>query len=334
MKRSGWIPLAERARWLAALDGIEHGFTHRPEYSAAAARVAGHEAGLWYWQDEHGKAACPIGRRASPGGGFDLVTPLGFGGFAIAGRAGALADAWTRFWQDQGALAAYVQLSPWRSGDEWRQVVADFGTDLQASRECWLWDLRPTPEEMTASLHPNHRRWLQAWQASSPQTCWDAAELRPAFHRLYADFLARQGAGPAYRFTADALSELDASPGVLWVGARGADGAIEAVAIFLWHGRHADLFLSAATPAGRGQSRGLYWRGAQRLRELGVGWLNLGGGVTDGDALAQFKRRFGATSRGTLAVRQVLDIDGFSRACSVAGVPVEGGRAFPPWIAH
>ena len=294
MSRCEWIPLAERARWLAALDGIEHGCTHRPEYSAAAACVTGHEAGLWHWQDEHGRAACPIGRRAAPGGGFDLVTPLGFGGFAIAGQVADLPADWTRFWQAQGALAAYVQLSPWLEPEKWRAVLAGFDADLHASRECWLWDLRPAPESLGAGLHLNHQRSLRTWQ-SSASPCWD--------------------------------------PGVLWVGARDGAGSIEAVAIFLHQGRHADLFLVAATPTGREHSRGLYWLAAQRLRESGVEWLNLGGGVTDGDSLAQFKRRFGAVSRTTLALRQVLDADGFERACAAAGTDAASGSWFPPWQA-
>ena len=332
MSRCEWIPLAERARWLAALDGIEHGCTHRPEYSAAAACVTGHEAGLWHWQDEHGRAACPIGRRAAPGGGFDLVTPLGFGGFAIAGQVADLPADWTRFWQAQGALAAYVQLSPWLEPEKWRAVLAGFDADLHASRECWLWDLRPAPESLGAGLHLNHQRSLRTWQ-SSASPCWDPGELRPAFERLYADFVLRRDLGNAYRFTPAAIEELAAAPGVLWVGARDGAGSIEAVAIFLHQGRHADLFLVAATPTGREHSRGLYWLAAQRLRESGVEWLNLGGGVTDGDSLAQFKRRYGAVSRTTLALRQVLDADGFERACAAAGTDAASGSWFPPWQA-
>lgn len=331
MTRTEWIPLAERGRWLAALEGIEHGFTHRPEYSAATSRVTGHEAGLWHWRHEGGTAVCPVGRRGAPGTGFDIVTPVGFGGFAMAGDTAGLGKDWTRFWRSQGALAAYVQLSPARRPEEWRGVLAELDADLEPSRECWVWDLRVAPESIAAGLHLNHRRSLRAWLASA-QPCWDAAELRPAFERIYADFARRQDLGSAYRFTPDALAELAAAPGVLWVGARGDAGNVEAVSIFLHHGRHADLFLVAATPSGREHSRGLYWLAAQRLREAGVECLNLGGGVTDGDSLAQFKRRFGASSRMTLALRQVLDPAGFQHACAEAGVGVdEAAPRFPPW---
>ena len=117
----------------------------------------------------------------------------------------------------------------------------------------------------------------------------------------------------------------------VWVGARDDRGAIEAVTLFLWHGRQADSFLNAATPEGRRHSRGLYWHGALRLRRLGVDNLNLGGGVTDGDELARFKQRLGASARDTLALRQVFDPERFGRACSAAGVAAAASARFPPW---
>ena len=329
MSRSEWIPLAARDRWEAALQGIPHGFTHRPEYVAAVAGVGGHAAGLWAWQGDRGRAACPLLWRDAPGGGFDIATPLGFAGFACAGDIDGMEAAWSGHWREAGALCAYVQLSPWREAADWRLALPGFADLLSPSRECWLWDLRPAPDALAAAMQPKHRQLLHKWQRESAGLCWDVARLRPAFDRLYADFVARRGLGPAYRFTPDAMDELSASPGVLWVGALDAQGGLEAVTVFLCHDEFADSFLNAATPAGRAHSRGLYWQGALRLRELGVHWLNLGGGVSDGDELARFKQRLGAMPRRTLALRQVFDTAGFERACAAAGVGA--GERFPPW---
>ena len=334
MSRSEWIPLDERDRWRAALAGLDHGYTHLPEYADAASRVTGHSAGLWSWEGGRGRVACPLLRRATPGGGFDLVTPLGFSGFAAStdgGGVDGIEAGWTRFWREAGAACAYVQLSPWRQPGEWRATLPGFDALMHDSRECWLWDLRPEPEAMAAAMAPKHRQLLHKWQRESAGLCWDPVRLRVAFDRLYAGFVAQRGIGAAYRYTPAALDALSDTPGVLWVGAPGADGGIEAVTIFLWHGDHADSFLNAATPGGRWHSRGLYWQGALRLRQLGVKWLNLGGGVDDGDELARFKQRLGATPRRTLALRQVLDAEAFARACAVAGVSAAATERFPPW---
>ena len=331
MNDVGWIPAADVVKWRAALEGLEHGFAHLPEYSAAAARVTGHQAGLWHWTGAAGRAACPVGRRPAPGGGFDVVSPLGFGGFAVAGAADGMAQAWRDFWRDEGALCAYVQLSAQWPQEQWRVHLPDFANELSPSRECWLWDLRPAPDALAAGMAPKHRQLLHKWERESSGLCWDREELQLAFDRLYADFVVRRGIGAAYRYTPAAIAELAASPGALWVGARDDRGAIEAVTVFLWHGRQADSFLNAATPEGRRHSRGLYWHGALRLRRLGVENLNLGGGVTDGDELARFKQRLGASARDTLALRQVFDPERFGRACSAAGIAAAASARFPPW---
>jgi hypothetical protein len=328
-----WIPLADRQQWRDALRGMEHGFIHLPEYSAAAARVTGHEAGLWHWRDEAGRAACPLLVRASPGGAKDVATPMGFGGFAIAGDTAGLARAWTDYWRGQGAVAAYVQLSPVHPAEAWRDALQGLEVDLAPSRECYVWDLRADPASLRAAMSATHRNLLRQWQRDDSRLCTDAGRLRAGFDRLYAGFLERRGIGGAYRYSPKAIDELAASPGVLWIGAQDAQGELEAVALFLWHGRWGEVFLVAATDAGRRHSRGLYWEGALRLRELGVEQLNLGGGVADGDALALFKQRLGAAPRQTLALRQVVDVHGFERACAAAGTTPNAGGRFPPWLA-
>lgn len=324
-----WIPVADAGPWRDALRGLDHGFTHLPGYSAAAARVTGHDAGLWCWQGEGGSAACPLLRRPAPGGGFDVATPLGFGGFALTGDTRALAGDWTRYWRAQGALSAYVQFAPWREAAAWRAALPGFAADLAPSRECLVWDLRPDPARLLSAMSATHRNLLR--RAPQDRLCTDATVLRPAFDALYADFVERRGIGGAYRYTPAAIADLAAEPGALWVGARAEDGAIDAVMLVLWHQPHGDVFLVAASEAGRGHSRALYWNAALRLRELGVEALNLGGGVTDGDALAAFKRGLGATPRPTVALRQVMDPEGFERVRQAAGSDPPSGR-FPPWL--
>ena len=336
MSRSEWIPLAEADRWRAALAGIDHGFTHLPEYSAAAAQVSGHAAGLWVWEGEAGRAVCALLRRPSPGGGFDVVTPFGFSGFACAAQAGdgippGLEASWTRFWKDAGAVCAYVQFSPWRDAAAWQAGLPGFEGMLRESRECFLWDLQPDPDRLALGMAPKHRQLLHKWQRESAGLCWDPTRLRPAFDRLYAQFVERRGIAPAYRFGPAAMDALSGAPGVLWVGALDNGGQVEAVTVFLHHAGRADSFLNAATPEGRWHSRGLYWQGALALRNLGVRSLNLGGGVADEDELARFKQRLGATPRRTVALHQVFDGSAYARACATAGLAQPATQRFPPW---
>jgi hypothetical protein len=127
------------------------------------------------------------------------------------------------------------------------------------------------------------------------------------------------------------LSELTDAPGVLYVGARGADGAIEAVTIFRYAGTRAEGFLNAATLEGRRHSRALYWQAMLDLRAAGVEEVNLGGGIVPGDGLSEFKERLGARRSPTLALKQGFDEARYEQACASVGVEVSTDGYFPAW---
>ena len=327
---AGWIPARSTQDWHEALQGLAELPAMTPAYAQAAERVTGHEAGLWWCRQASGSAACALQRRPSPGGGYHLATPIGFGGFALAGDPD-LERGWTQFWRDKGALAAYVQLAPEPGDRSWTDALAPLSGNLSASRECCLWDLHPEPEALVAGMSSKHRQLLHKWQRESVGLSFDRERLEPEFNRLYGEFIARRELSPAYHYDAEAICLLANDPGSLFVGACAADGSVEAVMLFLSRGRDADSFLSASTVAGRRHSRGLYWQGALALRERGVRRLNLGGGLSDGDELSQFKQRLGATRVPTLALRQLFDPAGFDRACQQAGLPADAGGRFPPW---
>lgn len=329
---SAWIGVAQREEWRAALAGISHGFEHLPEFSSAAAKVSGHEPGLWTCAGASARAACPLVRRSCPGGGFDVATPLGFSGFAIAGELPGLADAWTSDWKARGAIAGYVQLSAFKSPAEWRALLPGLSASLHDGPDCWLWHLQRPVDDLLASMSSKHRQLLNKWLREGAEVVWDQDELLPRFQALYAQFQQRRELGAAYRYSAEALKELACAPGALLVGARGDGGDVEAVTLFLSGARQATSFLNAATETGRRHSRGLYWMAALRLRDAGVELLNLGGGLNNDDALAQFKQRLGAVRAQTLVLRQVFDSARFDHACALAGVEPRTDGFFPPWL--
>ena len=179
-------------------------------------------------------------------------------------------------------------------------------------------------------MAPKHRQLLRKWLREDARVAWEQEELREAFAPLYAAFLARTPVAPAYRHDAGSIALLADTPGAFFVGARDAAGALEAITLFGHAAGRGDSLLNAATVAGRRHSRGLYWLGALRLRELGVRELNLGGGIDAGDGLGEFKRRLGAAPRPSRVLRQVFDRAGFDAACARAGVPPDDAY-FPPW---
>lgn len=324
------VPASNAAAWLDAIEGMPHDFGHRPEYALAATAVTGFPTSLWMYEGESGRAACVVAVREAPDG-FDIATPLGFAGVSITGDVPGLGEAWTGDWKDRGAISAYVQLSPFRSPAQWRQLVPELSGFMQPAQDCWCWDLRPEPDALLAGMSSKHRQLLRKWLREEARVEWDQRILLEHFNRLYAEFLERQVIASIYHYLSPPLAVLAAAPGSLMVGARNAQGEIEAVTMFLHAGATADSFLNAATPAGRRHSRGLYWLGLLRLRELGVNHLNLGGGISPGDGLSDFKDRLGAARSPTLALKQVFDQDRFDSACAAAGVPADKSGYFPAW---
>lgn len=326
------IPLSRPQAWLLALQGLEHGFGHRPEYAAAAAAVTGLDTFLWIYEEAQGKAACVVSMR--PGDpGPDLVTPLGFAGFVLQGQPDGLAAAWARYWDREGVIAGFVQLSPFQSPENWRSRLPGFGPWLGPARECWCWDLRPEPDELLCAMSPKHRQLLHKWQRESSGLCWDVDAVLPQFCELYAAFLQQNPLSPIYNYGERELAALATAPGAMLVGAAGTDGRIEAAMLFLSANGFAESFLSASTVAGRWHSRALYWGGALKLRESGVRHLNLGGGIAPGDGLSDFKQRLGAQRAPTLALRQVFDQARYQAACEHAGVDMAASSYFPAWRA-
>lgn len=324
------IPASDVGAWLGAIEGLPHDFGHRPEYALAATAVTGLTTSLWSYAGESGRAACIVSLREAPGG-FDIATPLGFAGFSIEGDVPGLGEAWTRDWLRRGAISAYVQLSPFLSPARWRNLFPELSDFLQPAQDCWCWDLRPDPDTLLAGMSSKHRQLLRKWLREEAHVEWDQRVLLGHFNRIYAEFLERQAIASIYHYGDSPLALIASAPGSLMVGARNAQGEIEAVTLFLHAGTTADSFLNAATPAGRRHSRGLYWLGMLRLRELGVQVLNLGGGISPGDGLSDFKDRLGAARSPTLALKQVFDRDRFVSACAAMGVTADETGYFPPW---
>jgi len=148
---------------------------------------------------------------------------------------------------------------------------------------------------------------------------------------LAADSLSWRRLPGVYQYDGPVLAELAEAPGVLYVGARGSDGEIEAITIFLHAGAQGEGFLNAATLPGRRHSRGLYWQAMQELRAAGVREVNLGGGIQPGDGLSEFKQRLGARRSPTLALKQVFDQARYDAACIASGVEPTLDGYFPAW---
>jgi len=128
------------------------------------------------------------------------------------------------------------------------------------------------------------------------------------------------------------MAAIAALDDVLMVGA-GEGGSVDSVAVFGHTAHGADYLFGVSVPGGERQAVHLIWSGVERLRALGVATLNLGGGVHDGDDLAEFKRRFGAAELPLRSLRQVHRAGVYESLCRGAGVTSDRSGWFPPYRA-
>jgi hypothetical protein len=319
------IPLEDGERWTAALADVPHGHAHTHGFCRAVQLTSGARTHLYRYESRGARVVCPLAERGA-GGETDVTTPYGFGGFATSGDPVGFAAAWREFAVEQGWVCGYVALNP---------AFADAGAfpaeEVHVHNRLYVLDLRQSPDRLWAGLSQNRRRQLRDWDEVSGRLETDRARLGRFLVGNLGEFMARRGAGAATAFrreTVAAIAELD---DVLMVGA--GDGELESVAAFGYTPHAGDYLFGVSRPGGERHSAHLVWWGVERLRALGVAHLNLGGGIREGDDVAEFKRRFGAAERPLASLRQVYRPEVYDRLCAEAGVSPARSTWFPPYRA-
>jgi hypothetical protein len=320
------IPLDDGERWTAALADVPHGHAHTRGFCRAVQLTSGARTHLYRYEHGRARVVCALAER-EVASTVDVTTPYGFGGFAMSGDCAGFPAAWREFARERGWVCGYIALNP-----VFADAAAFAAEEVRVHNRLYVLDLRQTPEQLWAGLSRNRRRQLRDWEAIGARLELDRSRLARFLVENFAAFFARRGAGPATDFrreTVAAIAELD---DVLLVGA--GDGELESVAAFGYTPYAGDGLLAVSRPGGERHSARLVWWGVERLRELGVARLNLGGGVREGDDVAEFKRRFGAAEEPLASLRQVYRPDVYERLCVEAGVSPERSGWFPPYRAR
>ena len=314
------IPLDERAEWEAALEGIPHVFGHTWG-SCRALGLADREPVLFVAEEGGRGVACPLIERPIEGH-LDVATPYGFSGLTGTGTWPGFAGLWQRFAAERGYVAGYLAVNALFGDDSY----ADPET-VTVANETFVLDLSQGVEAVWAGLSTNRRRQLRNWAPEGYEL--DGEELATFFVEHYPLTMERKGAAKRHRFPAATLVALCELPNTFLLGARG-EGRLESVSIFGYSPHAGDFLFNAALPDCAHHSVGLIWSAVHRLVELGVPWLNLGGGMSPGDSLAEFKARFGATPLPMRAVKAVYDLPAYEDLCRRHGADAGDRNGFFP----
>ena len=179
------------------------------------------------------------------------------------------------------------------------------------------------------AMSQNPRRVLKAFERSEACFVDDQQALQSFLIANADDFMERKNFSSQARLNARSLQALGDAGNTVAIGVQ-LNGVIVAAALYGYSSFCADMSLAVILPAGRGTMTALIWGGVQRLKNLGVGLLNLGGGIRRDDSVAQFKERFGPRKIALGALKQVYRNDIFDQLCARASAST---GFFPPYHA-
>jgi len=277
---------------------------------------------------------------------FDIVTPYGYGGPALHGRAPGAEDRLLRrcreqlatYASEEGIVAEFVRFHPVLgnhrgdpSGLRLEQRSRTVAVDL-AREESRLW------AELAPSCRNKARRAEKAGVVVEEDTGLRHLE---AFHRNYLETMRRAGAAASYhyprQFFIDTL-ELLRGDARLFV-ARLGDRVVNA-ALVLQRGPHAHYHFSGSDPEAHvpGANNWLLFQVALWARARGARTFHLGGGRHPDDSLFQFKASFSPVHLEFWTGTACHDPEAYRRLSAAAaalrppGAPVDPGF-FPAYRA-
>ena len=182
-------------------------------------------------------------------------------------------------------------------------------------RTTYVIDLQNNVDMLWKQLHSNHKYEINRFKKSYGfQISYDKIELFNDFKKLYKNTLTRVSASSVYDFSDDELYNLFMSP-LSFVAGMFFNDQIQCVVVFLSYQNWSEYFINASTEIGRFATRSLIWESMIRLKESGVKHLNLGGGVSEGDHLDSFKRRFGGNACYSGIYKSIINQTEYSSLC-------------------
>jgi hypothetical protein len=287
--------------------------------------TTGMDTYLYRFTGNSSTIVCPIAERTFRGR-TDIVTPYGFSGF-VGTRAHAEFPAlWREFAVGRGWVCGYIALNPLL------EPVSDYdNADVYQHNEVYVLDLSRKESDLLADMSQNRRRQLRAWAQSESHVLTDREALAEFVLREQEGFFRSRGSSSVYRFTRETWLSLFSLSNVLIFGAT-SGSTISVVTLFAFTNYVGEALFQISIGDGRRFSTQLLWHGAMALRKLGVGFLNLGGGVRPGDGVARFKQRFGGRVLPLLSLKQVYDPTIFEQLCREADADaLDCNGYFPPY---
>jgi hypothetical protein len=319
------IPLTDKESWQEALRGIPHGLAHTWDWCHAVEKTHGLPAYLYAFELDSVRIVSPIIERDF-NGFVDITTPHGFSGFTGTGVCNEFAQMWVEFARTRNWVCGYFAQNPAFEN-------AAYYSDLYPSHTIYQMDLSVDQATLWARLHRIRRRELRDWSSTKHLLIHDSAAVRQFILGNYHATLDRVHASAASYLSIETVDSLLQLPNVFMAGA-GTNGTIEAAQAFAYTPDLGECLFNIALETGKHHNTSLFWSGVERLQELHVPLLNMGGGMREGDSTALAKEKFGPAAVRSHCLKQVYQPAIYSTLCqSVGADPTDFRGYFPAFRA-
>lgn len=310
------VPAAEWDELLAGL-GCADAYLLRAYVEASCVIEPGEPVLL-----EHDGAVLACILREVPGGGYDVITPYGYGGPVGDGAFDEAYEGWCR---ERGVVSTFVRFHPlyenYRAAPHATYSNPTVGWRLEG--------------DLLAGMHGKHRNVVRKAQKAGVAVDVDAApETLVGFVTLYERTMARQEAAGYYFFPPEYWERLAALGGHLVRFDALCEGEVVASALCLRGDRWLHYHLGATEDAARdlGASNLLLYTAAVWGQEQQLEEFHLGGGAGGRESLYAFKERFSPEGRREFWIGKLVhDEQAYRRLSGGAEIDLDG--FFPAYRA-
>jgi Acetyltransferase (GNAT) domain len=216
--------------------------------------------------------------------------------------------------RSEGVISEVTLFSPWRTGQD--DILVAWGARPEKLVQVLsITDLTALRAAMSSGRRYDLRRAERTLGCTVKEFTPESARI---FAGSYADLMERLEAEGRFRLGSEYFEALATHGGSSVVFTEATGGNSGASVVYLYDRTRAAYLHSVRWGASTGATTICNWRAFERLAELGVEEVNLGGGVTSepDDPLFVFKRGFGGCSTTLQLAARVYDAEAHERAVS------------------
>ncbi|MEX0928902.1 MAG: hypothetical protein WDZ53_05810, partial [Balneolales bacterium] len=298
---------------------------HTWENGHAMNLTTGYPTYLYKFSQGATTIVCPLVERYCEGH-CDIATPYGFSGFSGNDPVPAFQRYWKAFAQKRGYVCGYIGLNPLFENPSYLNK-----TEVYSSNRLYMLNLNSPIATLFNNLHRDRRKQLRGYEKKAAHFTTDKALLRDFFVTGYPASVQQKKAAPAYHFSPETLNFLIDQDNVLMVGAIN-NGELEAAAMFAYTSHVAEALLLVLLPERRHLTMPILWYGLECLKLKNIPLLNMGGGIREGDSVAEFKQRLGGKEYKLHGLKQIYDQENYRGLCRIKNVSHQDMNGyFPPY---